>query len=142
MRINRFHAPTRLRLEALEARDVPVNPSVLDPNLAVRTAVGGLNQPTGIAFLGANDFLVTEKATGQVKRVTNGAVAGTVLDLAVNSGSERGLLGIELHPNFRQERLRLPVLDREHHRGRHGGARARPRSSATGWTGSSGTGPA
>ena len=30
----------------------------------------------------------------------NGVVMGTVLDLAVNSGSERGLLGIALHPNF------------------------------------------
>jgi aldose sugar dehydrogenase len=32
--------------------------------------------------------------------VTNGAFAGTVLDLAVNSNSERGLLGMALHPRF------------------------------------------
>ena len=62
-------------------------------------SVGGLNQPTGMAFLGPNDFLVTEKATGQVQRVVNG-VSAAVLDLAVNSASERGLLGIALHPNF------------------------------------------
>ena len=76
-------------------------PEVLAPNLAVRTVVSDLSQPTGIAFLGANDFLVTEKASGRVKRVTNGVVRSSpVLDLAVNSASERGLLGIALHPNF------------------------------------------
>jgi glucose/arabinose dehydrogenase len=35
-----------------------------------------------------------------VLRVTNGVVQGTVLDLSVNNFSERGLLGIALHPNF------------------------------------------
>jgi glucose/arabinose dehydrogenase len=76
-------------------------PSVVDRNLMVRTVVSGLNQPTTMAFLGANDFLVLEKATGKVQRVISGAVqTSPVLDLAVNSASERGLLGIALHPNF------------------------------------------
>ena len=75
-------------------------PSLVDPNLRVRTVIEGLDQPTTMAFLGANDFFVLEKATGQVKRVVNGVVQSTVLDLAVNSGSERGLLGIALHPDF------------------------------------------
>ena len=75
-------------------------PSVVDPDLAVRTAVSGLDQPISIAFIGDNDMLVLEKATGKVKRVVNGTVQSTVLDLAVNSGSERGLLGIALHPHF------------------------------------------
>src|SRR5207244_5642658 len=45
--------------------------------------------------------LVLEKATGKVRRVINNVVQGTpALDLAVNSASERGLLGIALHPNF------------------------------------------
>lgn len=74
--------------------------SLLDPSLSVATVVSGLNQPIAMAFLGPDDFFVTEKASGQVKRVTNGAVAGVVLDLAVNSSSERGLLGIALHPQF------------------------------------------
>jgi glucose/arabinose dehydrogenase len=74
---------------------------VVDPNLAVRTVVSGLEQPTTMAFLASNDFLVLEKATGQVQRVVDGAMQSTpVLDLAVNSASERGLLGIALHPNF------------------------------------------
>src|SRR5687767_1828618 len=69
-------------------------PSLLDPNLDLRVAVDTLDQPISMAFLGANNFLVLEKGTGQVKHVVNGAVAGTVLDLAVNNASERGLLGI------------------------------------------------
>jgi aldose sugar dehydrogenase len=75
-------------------------PSLLVPNLELRTVVDGLEVPTSIAFLGSNDVLVLEKNSGKVKRVVNGAVHSTVLDLAVNFGSERGLLGIALHPDF------------------------------------------
>ena len=75
-------------------------PVVLDPDLAVRTVASGLSQPTTMAFLGPNDMLVLEKASGRVKRVVDGAVRDVVLDLAVNSASERGLLGIALHPAF------------------------------------------
>jgi glucose/arabinose dehydrogenase len=75
-------------------------PAVFDSNLAVRTVVSGLNQPTSMAFIGANDFFVLEKASGQVKRVIQNAVTSVVLDLAVNNNSERGLLGVALHPNF------------------------------------------
>jgi glucose/arabinose dehydrogenase len=78
----------------------PPAPSMLDPHLGVRTVGSGLNQPTSLAFLGANDMLVLEKTTGKVQRVVNGAIQSTVLDLAVNGSSERGLLGIALHPNF------------------------------------------
>src|SRR5262245_27994454 len=76
-----------------------VGPSVTDPNLAVRTAVSGLVTPISMAFLHNNDFFILEKDTGRVKRVLNGNVT-TVLDLGVNSNSERGLLGIALHPDF------------------------------------------
>jgi glucose/arabinose dehydrogenase len=75
-------------------------PSMTDPNLGVRTTVSGLITPISMAFIGPNDFLIVEKNTGAVKRVTNGVVQGTVLDLGVNNASERGLLGIALHPNF------------------------------------------
>src|SRR5919198_6551703 len=75
-------------------------PTVLDPNLAVRTVVSGLVTPTTMAFLGPDDILVLEKSTGKVQRVVNGVVQGAVLDLAVNFASERGLLGIALHPDF------------------------------------------
>ena len=76
------------------------NPTLTDPNLQVTTVVGGLSQPTCMAFLGPNDFLINEKTSGHVKRVVGGVVTATVLDLPVNAGSERGLLGMALHPNF------------------------------------------
>jgi glucose/arabinose dehydrogenase len=53
-----------------------------------------------MAFIRPDDFLVLEKASGKVKRFVNGVLESTVLDLAVNSGSERGLLGMALHPAF------------------------------------------
>jgi glucose/arabinose dehydrogenase len=63
--------------------------------------VTGLTQPIGIVFLDTNDFLVLEKASGQVKRVINGVIQPIpVLDLPVNSASERGLLSMVLHPDF------------------------------------------
>jgi uncharacterized repeat protein (TIGR01451 family) len=75
-------------------------PIVLDENLALRTVISGLTTPTSMAFLGDNDFLVLEQTTGRVKRGVNGAVRSIVLDLGVNFFSERGLLGIALHPDF------------------------------------------
>src|SRR5256714_6842631 len=75
-------------------------PSMTVTNLGVRTIVTGLNQPTSMAFIGADDFLILEKPTGRVLRVKNGVVQAAVLDLAVNNASERGLLGVALHPNF------------------------------------------
>jgi glucose/arabinose dehydrogenase len=82
-----------------------MGPTLVDPDLAVRTVVEGLVQPTSMAFLQRNDFLVLEKASGKVLRVIDGVTQTTpVLDLAVNSASERGLLGIALHPKFPRNR--------------------------------------
>src|SRR5262245_60861309 len=50
-------------------------PTLSDPLLSVREVVSGLTQPIGMAFLGKNDFFVTEKSTGMVKRVVDGAVS-------------------------------------------------------------------
>ena len=75
-------------------------PQVLVPNLAVRTVIGGLVTPVSLAFLGPSDLLVLEKNTGKVQRVVDGTLHSTAVDLAVNFGSERGLLGIALHPEF------------------------------------------
>jgi glucose/arabinose dehydrogenase len=84
----------------LAGRAQAAEPALLDSSLRLRTVVTNLTTPTSIAFIGANDMLVLEKDTGRVLRVTNGVVQGTVLDLSVNNFSERGLLGIALHPNF------------------------------------------
>ena len=74
--------------------------SVDDPSLSIQTVLppGSLNQPTTLAFLGPNDFLILEKSTGRVRRVLNGALlAAPVLTVPVNSASERGLLGIAIN---------------------------------------------
>lgn len=76
-------------------------PTVNDPSLTLAQLVSGLNTPTTMAFIGAGDILVLQKNNGQVRRVLHGVLqAGPVLDLAVANDSERGLLGIALHPNF------------------------------------------
>jgi glucose/arabinose dehydrogenase len=78
-------------------------PTLLHPRLTLSTVVSGLALPTSIAFLGEDDILVLEKDNGMVQRVVDGVVEGTVLDLGVNSFSERGLLGIALHPEFPED---------------------------------------
>ena len=75
-------------------------PTILHPRLAVEKVADGLTTPVAFAFIGAGEVLVTEKNTGQVERVVNGVSTGPVLDLAVDFGSERGLLGMALHPAF------------------------------------------
>jgi glucose/arabinose dehydrogenase len=75
-------------------------PEMLVPGLDVRPVVSGVVTPTSLAFIGPNEFLLLEKNTGRVLVVRDGAVAATALDLGVNFASERGLLGIALHPEF------------------------------------------
>ena len=75
--------------------------SLKDPKLHLKELVSGLSQPTAMAFIGLGDILVLQKADGRVRRVINGVLQpGHVLDVAVNDASERGLLGIAIHPNF------------------------------------------
>ncbi|MGH9247593.1 MAG: PQQ-dependent sugar dehydrogenase [Acidimicrobiales bacterium] len=85
------------------AQAQPLGPEMLHPRLEVRMMVDGLITPTSLAFLAEDDMLVLEKQTGRVQRVVDGAIRSTVLDLAVNNFSERGLLGIALHPDFPSE---------------------------------------
>jgi len=91
-----FFAAHDTAVEMIDAQ----GPRLVDRNLQVQPAAGGLVTPVSMAFLGPNDFLVLEKDTGKVQRFVDGALQATVLDLAVNFGSERGLLGIALHPDF------------------------------------------
>jgi glucose/arabinose dehydrogenase len=97
-RARRGPATVRLKLETLEDRRL-LAPAVLDPNLGVRTVVNRLVQPTSLAFLDDGNLFVLEKSTGKVQHVVNGEKTA-VLDLNVNHASERGLLGIALHPDF------------------------------------------
>ena len=74
--------------------------SLGDPNLResafkLDKIVDGFSRPTGMSFLGPNDFLVTEEDTGIVKRVIDGSVSQTVLDVDVSTNDSRGLIGID-----------------------------------------------
>lgn len=70
-----------------------------DTSLGVSVLAEGLDQPTAIAFIGDDDALVTEKATGRVMRTQGGQIGEPVIDLGVNYFDERGLLGITVHPD-------------------------------------------
>jgi glucose/arabinose dehydrogenase len=77
-------------------------PSVVDPKLEVRAVTTGLTQPVQMQFIRDNEFWVLEKSTGIIKRVRNGGTPEVILDLPVNSNSERGLLGITLDKDFKR----------------------------------------
>jgi aldose sugar dehydrogenase len=68
--------------------------SVNDPNLGVESFVEGLSSPTSMTFLDNENILVLEKE-GQVRLVSNGElVPDPILQIPVDTDSERGLLGI------------------------------------------------
>jgi glucose/arabinose dehydrogenase len=70
-------------------------PNVRAPDFELEAIVDGLSRPTGISFIDNKDFLVIEEDTGKVKRVTDGQVAQTILDLNVSTDDSRGLIGID-----------------------------------------------
>jgi glucose/arabinose dehydrogenase len=70
-------------------------PQITDPGFTVEEFIGGIpNSPTTMAFVGEN-VLVLQKSDGQVRLIKNGILQNEpVLDVAVNSDGERGMLGI------------------------------------------------
>jgi glucose/arabinose dehydrogenase len=80
-------------------------PALFDPNLEIGVAGSGLSQPTSMAFIAPNDFLVLQKNDGKVMRVTNGMLnPAPILDLDVDPRSFGGLLSIVIHPDFLSNR--------------------------------------
>ena len=70
-------------------------PTVKDTNLKVETFVQGLSSPTSMAFLDDNHILVLQKDNGRVLLISNGTLQkNPILQVPVDSTSERGLLGI------------------------------------------------
>jgi glucose/arabinose dehydrogenase len=108
--MNRRRPDTAARLAAIAARAVVVAAlagaqasaqSLIDPALRVEIVAQGLSQPTSMTFIGhLGEFLVAQKGDGRVLDYRPGSGGQTVLDVAVNSASERGLLGIVADPNF------------------------------------------
>jgi len=73
--------------------------SIEDENLKLELVAEGLDTPTGMEFLGPNDILVTEKNNGTVKRIVDGHINQTLLDVKVGNELERGLLGMAIAKN-------------------------------------------
>lgn len=72
-------------------------PAIKDKNIKANLVVQGLKNPTSMAFLGPNDILVTEKSSGEVKRIINGSIqSDPLLKIPVAIKSERGLLGLDI----------------------------------------------
>jgi glucose/arabinose dehydrogenase len=75
--------------------------TLTDPALQIKEVTTGLSQPTAMAFIGPDDIPVLQKADGKIRRVLGGVLqTDQVLDVAVDNSSERGLLGIAVHPDF------------------------------------------
>jgi len=70
-------------------------PVVEAPDFKLEKIVDGLSRPTGLSFIGDKDFLVIEEDTGRVKRVIDGEISQTILDVDVSTDDSRGLIGID-----------------------------------------------
>jgi aldose sugar dehydrogenase len=69
--------------------------NITDSHLKSQLITQGLKAPSAMAFIGANDILITEKNTGNVQRITNGIISSQPLfHVDTTKKDERGLLGI------------------------------------------------
>jgi aldose sugar dehydrogenase len=69
-------------------------PIINNPNMMAEIIVEELSSPTSMAFIDSNNILVLEKA-GSVRLISNGILQEQpVLNVPVDTESERGLLGI------------------------------------------------
>jgi aldose sugar dehydrogenase len=73
---------------------VYAQPVINDPSLMAEIVVEELSSPTSMAFMDSNNILVLEK-TGSIRLISNGILQEQpVLNVPVDTESERGLLGI------------------------------------------------
>ncbi len=76
---------------------IEFRPFLTNPNLMTQVVYQGLKAPVTMAFLGPDDFLVTEN-TGKVQRIINGVkLTKPLIDLEVHGD---GLLGIAVSRNI------------------------------------------
>jgi aldose sugar dehydrogenase len=73
---------------------VYAQPVINDPSLMAEIVIEELSSPTSMAFMDSNNILVLEK-TGSIRLISNGILQEQpVLNVPVDTESERGLLGI------------------------------------------------
>jgi glucose/arabinose dehydrogenase len=78
-----------------QEEDDDTNPVINKPGYVAELVTDGLREPTGMAFLGPQEILVTEKSEGTVRKISDGKMLeAPLLDVNVNARDERGLLGI------------------------------------------------
>jgi glucose/arabinose dehydrogenase len=87
-----------LALAALAALAAPAQAGTPAPGFTDTLVVGGLNTPTAIAFLPDGKLLITEKGGNLV--LFDGSSTTTLVTISVCSGSEMGLLGVAVDPEF------------------------------------------
>jgi len=79
-----------------EVEGVRLPPILLDPNFELQIVATGLNFPTKMTFVDNETILVAQKGDGHVVVIKNFVVQDNLaLDLNVDSGWERGFVGIE-----------------------------------------------
>ncbi len=103
MPLRRLLVLTGAAVAAVSLVPSPAKAAVGDPSVVAT----GLNVPWGLAFLPGGDALVSERATGRIKRIpARGGTARTVKTIrgAVKNYGEGGLLGIAVSPNYSSDR--------------------------------------
>lgn len=79
--------------------------------LRIEMITSDLEFPTGMAFLGPDDILVLEKNDGTVKRIVNGEILkDPLLDVNVGNDGEKGMLGIAIAKDKRNNEASLPTI--------------------------------
>jgi glucose/arabinose dehydrogenase len=84
----------------------PATGAAAPAGFALADAVTGLGQTTDVAFLPDGRLVVVEKG-GAVKLATPGGVTTTAATLPVDTGSEKGLLGVVVEPAAAGQPTRL-----------------------------------
>jgi glucose/arabinose dehydrogenase len=104
-----------ISMSAVQAQQTP---KLLDPTLKLETLVSsGIPIATSMVFVNSTDYIVSMKSAGKIRLFATGqtpvdltfdipastwtgVAAGNYPNLPVNSISERGLLCVQLHPDF------------------------------------------
>lgn len=92
-----------LALAALPARADDLHPDVA-ADLSLELVLSNLSAPTGGAFLPDGRLLIIEQFSGRVQLWDGQSAPRTVGTVEVQTGNERGLLGVAVDPEFETSR--------------------------------------